>query len=70
MCSDVLVRYHALALRWFLVSSQYRAPVNYSDKALDDASQRLYYVLQAQADVAAALAAAGGVCFARVQKFV
>lgn len=33
--SDVLARYHPLALRWFLVSSQYRAPLNYSDKGLE-----------------------------------
>lgn len=32
---DVLARYHPLALRWFLVSSQYRAPLNYSDKGLE-----------------------------------
>ncbi len=31
----MLARYHPLALRWFLVSSQYRAPLNYSDKGLE-----------------------------------
>ncbi|PNW89092.1 hypothetical protein CHLRE_01g069472v5 [Chlamydomonas reinhardtii] len=56
---DVLARYHPLALRWFLVSSQYRAPLNYSDKGLEDASGRLYYVAQARLDVVEALRAAG-----------
>lgn len=56
---DVLARYHPLALRWFLVSSQYRAPLNYSDKGLEEASGRLYYVAQARADVVEALRAAG-----------
>jgi len=56
---DVLKQYHALALRWFLVSTHYRAPVNYSSRALDEASDRLYYVCQALLDAHAALAAAG-----------
>lgn len=42
---DVLKRYHPLALRWFLVSTHYRQPVNYSDKSLEESSCRLYYVL-------------------------
>lgn len=53
-------RYHPLALRWFLVCSQYRAPVNYSDKALEEASDRVYYLYQTLADIQAALEAAGG----------
>lgn len=56
---DVLAVYHPAALRWFLVNSQYRAPVNYTQKALDDASDRVYYVYQTLADVAAQLEAAG-----------
>eukprot|EP00879_Flechtneria_rotunda_P011859 GHRR01012388.1.p1 GENE.GHRR01012388.1~~GHRR01012388.1.p1 ORF type:complete len:312 (+),score=111.78 GHRR01012388.1:250-1185(+) len=56
---DVLRLYHPAALRWFLISSQYRAPINYTQKALDDASDRFYYVYQSLADVAATLAAAG-----------
>ena len=60
MCQlQVLKLYHPLALRWFLVSTHYRAPVNYSSRALDEASSRLYYVLQALLDVSAALRAAG-----------
>lgn len=42
----MLKRYHPLALRWFLLASQYRAPLNYSDRGLDEASDRLYYVVQ------------------------
>jgi cysteinyl-tRNA synthetase len=56
---DVLKLYHPSALRWFLLSSQYRAPVNYTQKALEDASARLYYVLQTLLDVDAALAGSG-----------
>lgn len=56
---DVLKLYHPSALRWFLLSSQYRAPVNYTQKALEDASARLYYVLQTLADVDAALQNSG-----------
>lgn len=56
---DVLKLYHALALRWFLVNSQYRAPVNYTPKALDEASDRSYYVYQTLADAFDVLTAAG-----------
>ncbi|GBF96304.1 cysteinyl-tRNA synthetase [Raphidocelis subcapitata] len=56
---DVLGAYHPLALRWFLVATHYRAPVNYTRRALDEASDRVYYVYQALADAEAALAEAG-----------
>jgi cysteinyl-tRNA synthetase len=56
---DVLKLYHPSALRWFLLSSQYRAPVNYTQKALEDASARLYYVLQTLHAVDTALQGAG-----------
>ncbi|GFR48110.1 hypothetical protein Agub_g9934 [Astrephomene gubernaculifera] len=56
---DVLCRYPPLALRWFLLAAHYRAPLHYSDKGLEEASSRLYYVLQARADVVAALREAG-----------
>lgn len=56
---DVLLRYHPLALRWFLLATHYRAAVNYSDRALDEASDRLYYVLQALQDATAELERAG-----------
>lgn len=55
----MLSAYHPLALRWFLVSTHYRAPVNYTRRALDEASDRAYYVFQALTDAEAALAGAG-----------
>jgi cysteinyl-tRNA synthetase len=45
---DVLERYEAETLRFFMVRSHYRSPVNYSDVHLDDARQglrRLYTTL-------------------------
>ena len=33
---DVLARYHALALRWFLVATHYRAAVSYSPRGLEE----------------------------------
>lgn len=56
---QVIAKYHALALRWFLVSTHYRQPVNYTQRALEEASDRLYYVYQTLLDVAQALEAAG-----------
>ncbi len=57
--SQVIARYHPLALRWFLVSTHYRQQVNYTQRALDEASDRLYYVYQALLDVGDALDRAG-----------
>jgi hypothetical protein len=56
---DVLALYHPAALRWFLVAAQYRTPLNYTQRGLDEASDRLYYVYQTLADVDAALREAG-----------
>ena len=33
---DVLQQYHPLALRWFLVNTQYQSPLNYSQRNLDE----------------------------------
>lgn len=33
-----------MALRWFLIGTQYRQPISYSRSALDEASDRLYYI--------------------------
>jgi cysteinyl-tRNA synthetase len=62
---DVLKNYPAAALRWFLVGTQYRQGVNYTQRALEEAADRVYYLYQALADAdqalaAAAAAAAGG----------
>ncbi|KAF5828699.1 cysteinyl-tRNA synthetase [Dunaliella salina] len=56
---EVLKLYHPLVMRWFLASTHYRAPVNYSSQTLDEASSRLYYIYQSLLDAQAALAAAG-----------
>ncbi|BDA41580.1 Cysteine-tRNA ligase [Coccomyxa sp. Obi] len=55
---DVLKLYHPLALRWFLINTQYRQPVNYTERSLQEASDRLYYVFQTLQDAKEALAAA------------
>jgi cysteinyl-tRNA synthetase len=39
---EVLKKYHGMAMRWFLVGTQYRQPMNYSQVALEEASARLY----------------------------
>jgi cysteinyl-tRNA synthetase len=36
---DVLQMYHPLALRWFLINTQYRQPVNYTDRSLQEVVQ-------------------------------
>lgn len=48
---DVLARHHPAALRWLLVSTHYRAPLAFSQRALEDAANKVY-------DLAAAVAAA------------
>ncbi|GAQ86158.1 cysteinyl-tRNA synthetase [Klebsormidium nitens] len=47
---DVLKEFHPLALRWFLIGTQYRSPINYSRAQLDQASDRLYYLCQTVQD--------------------
>ncbi|CAM6103473.1 unnamed protein product [Calypogeia fissa] len=47
---EVLQMYSPLALRWFLIGTQYRSPVNYSKRQLESASDRVYYLYQALAD--------------------
>ena len=43
-------RYHPLALRWMLLGTHYRAPINYTQRALEEASDRLFYTYQTLAD--------------------
>lgn len=46
---DVLKRYQAEVIRFFILSSHYRSPINYSDQSLDDALAgltRLYTALR------------------------
>eukprot|EP00241_Pyramimonas_parkeae_P001508 CAMPEP_0114262438 /NCGR_PEP_ID=MMETSP0058-20121206/21805_1 /TAXON_ID=36894 /ORGANISM="Pyramimonas parkeae, CCMP726" /LENGTH=485 /DNA_ID=CAMNT_0001378309 /DNA_START=319 /DNA_END=1776 /DNA_ORIENTATION=- len=47
---DVLQRYHPMALRWLLLGTHYRAPINYSKRGLEEASDRVYYLYQAMMD--------------------
>ena len=47
---EVLEQFHAETVRFFLLSSHYRSPVNFSDTALKEAHQslsRLYHALKA-----------------------
>ena len=38
--SEVVARYHPLALRWFLTNTQYRQPINYTQRALEEVRGR------------------------------
>jgi hypothetical protein len=35
-CREVVGQYHPRALRWFLVNTQYRQPINYTQRALEE----------------------------------
>jgi cysteinyl-tRNA synthetase len=53
---EVLERYRPEVIRFFILSSQYRSPLNYSDESLGEASaalRRLYTALRNLTDVAA-----------------
>ncbi len=43
---DVLRRYHPQVLRYFLLTAHYLQPLNFSDKALDDANRRVLYLYE------------------------
>ncbi|KAK6162086.1 hypothetical protein DH2020_001927 [Rehmannia glutinosa] len=43
---EVIVLYHPLALRLFLMGTHYRSPINYSELQLESASDRLFYIYQ------------------------
>ncbi|RLA18829.1 MAG: cysteine--tRNA ligase, partial [Gammaproteobacteria bacterium] len=50
---EVLERYRPEVIRFFILSSQYRSPLNYSDESLDEASaalRRLYTALRDLSD--------------------
>jgi cysteinyl-tRNA synthetase len=55
---EVTARYHPIALRWMLLGTHYRAPINYTQRALEEASDRLYYLYQTLDDAAEAYAEA------------
>ena len=53
---EVLEKYQPEVIRYFLLSSHYRSPINYSDNSLEQARaglERLYTALRPYADVAA-----------------
>jgi len=52
---EVLARYHPMVLRFMLLGAHYRAPINYTQKALEESSDRLYYIYQTLLDARAAL---------------
>lgn len=52
-----------MALRWFLVGTQYRQPISYSRSALDEASDRLYYVYDTLRAAQAMVQDAGAILF-------
>ncbi|PIA48076.1 hypothetical protein AQUCO_01400576v1 [Aquilegia coerulea] len=52
---DITKRYHPLALRYFLMSTHYRSPVNYSISQLEIASDSVFYTYQALFDSEEAL---------------
>src|SRR5438270_6366249 len=54
---DVLKRYDAEVIRFFLLRSHYRSPLNYTDANLDDAKQALARLYTALASVPAAASA-------------
>ena len=57
---DVLKQYHPFALRWFLINTQYRQGVNYTQRALEEASDRLFYLFQTITDLQDALGSEEG----------
>ena len=55
---EVLARYAPSALRLMLQGTHYRAAINYTQRALEEASDRAYYIYQTLADIDAAVASA------------
>src|SRR5690625_7490527 len=52
---DILAEHHPEAVRYLLIASHYRSPINFSEGSLGEARQRLerfYQALQPYADVA------------------
>lgn len=47
---DVLESHHAFALRWMLLSTQYRQPLQYSDRMMQEAETNVYYLCQTLVD--------------------
>ena len=56
---DATARYAPLALRLMLQGTHYRAAINYTPRALEEASDRAYYIYQTLAEADAVVAAGG-----------
>ena len=56
---EVLERYDGEAIRYFLLTTHYRQPINFSQKPLDEASQRVAYLYTSLAKLAQRLEQAG-----------
>ncbi|XP_077222224.1 cysteine--tRNA ligase, chloroplastic/mitochondrial-like [Tasmannia lanceolata] len=52
---EITQLYHPLALRFFLMYTHYRSPVNYSASLLESASDQVFYIYQTLHDCAEAL---------------
>lgn len=57
---DVRAVYHPQPIRFFLLSTHYRAPINYTERNLEAASHRVYYLYQTLSDLNAVLDATEG----------
>ena len=47
---EVVEKHHPLALRWMLLSTQYRQQLNYSDQLIEEATSNVYYLCQTLSD--------------------
>ncbi len=56
---DVLARFHPQVLRYFLLTAHYTHPLNFSDRALEDAQKRVLSIYEKLAAAEALLAARG-----------
>ena len=43
---DVIARYHPEALRYFMLTTHYRMPINFSEQSLEEAQKRVEYAYQ------------------------
>lgn len=53
---EVLTQYSPEALRWFLITTHYRAPINYGKRHLEAAELRIQYLYNTKKSIAAYLA--------------
>ncbi|MBM4345675.1 MAG: cysteine--tRNA ligase [Deltaproteobacteria bacterium] len=56
---DVLARFHPQVLRYYLLTAHYTQPLNFSDKALEEATRRVLYVSERLAQAEEILSRSG-----------